>query len=310
MNKSSHRRLAVTLSAAVVCASALAGASTAALAQTEVPGEAVPVFSNCAGTYQVLERSQAGSLKLAAGAYRLAPTANLNCNEAARLFGEFQKSWGTKLPLGWKSVSGPTGFANAAGQRFRVARATVAGSSTRGCPYLSVVQAGKLNQLSVAAGRYRLLRSSTSLSCAAVARNFFALLYKTGEPDGSWRAARLGPGAIQLSRGSASFTARFAYRAVDGAGTFPSRGEYRCGPFFTVNNNDPIGKKFLVNKGRYSITTFGSTDCAKAVKILPTLLGQRSGVLPSPWRLRGGTGSFVRSASGAHGFRLSPYRGQ
>jgi hypothetical protein len=36
----------------------------------------------------------------------------------------------------------------------------------------------------------------------------------------------------------------------------------------------------------------------------------RSGVLPSPWRLRSDTGSFVRSASGSSGFRLSPYLGQ
>jgi len=304
------RHLAASLGAAVVCASVLAGAPAAALAQDIAPAPESTGLKNCAGTYQVLDASRAGALSLPARAYTLATTADLNCDEAARLLTEFQRTWGTKLQTTWKSVTGPVGFSNSAGQRFSVTRAPASSASKLACPYLTLVQGTRAGSVYVGAGRYSLSRSSTSLSCGAAARNFFALSYRTGDPDGSWRAQSVGTGVVQLTRGSTSFTLRRRFAATAGGGTFPARGEYRCGPFFTVGNNDPIGKKFTVLKGRYSITTFGSTDCAAAVKILPTLLGKRSGVLPSPWRLRSETGSFVRSASGSSGFRLSPYLGQ
>jgi hypothetical protein len=304
------RHLAASLGAAAVCASVIAGAPAAALAQDVAPAPTGTGLTACAGSYQVLDDSRAGSVSLPARAYTLATTADLNCDEAARLLTEFQRTWGTKLQTSWKSVTGPVGFSNSAKQRFSVTRAPSAGTSKLACPYLTLVQGARAGSVYVGAGRYRLSRSSTSLSCAAAARNFFALAYRTGDPDGSWRAQSVGTGAVQLMSGSRSFTLRRAFATTSGGGTFPARGEYRCGPFFTVGNNDPIGKKFTVLKGRYSITTFGSTDCAKAVKILPTLLGMRSGVLPSPWRLRSTTGSFVRSAAGSSGFRLSPYLGQ
>lgn len=304
------RHLAASLGAAAVCASVIAGAPAAALAQDVAPAPEGTGLKNCAGTYQVLDASRAGALSLPARAYTLATTANLNCDEAARLLTEFQRTWGAKLQTSWKSVTGPVGFSNSAGQRFSVKRAPALSASKLACPYLTLVQGARADSVYVGAGRYRLSRSSTALSCAAAARNFFALAYGTGDPDGSWRAQSVGTGAVQLISGSRSFTLRRAYSTTSGGGTYPARGEYRCGPFFTVGNNDPIGKKFTVLKGRYSITTFGSTDCAKAVKILPTLLGMRSGVLPSPWRLRSTTGQFVRSAAGSSGFRLSPYLGQ
>ena len=310
MKRSVSRHLVASLGAAAVCASVIAGAPATALAQDIAPAPESTGLKNCTGTYQVLDTARAGTLSLPARAYTLATTADLNCDEAARLLTEFQRTWGTKLQTTWKSVTGPVGFSNSAGQRFSVTRAPAAGTSKLACPYLTLVQGTRAGSVYVGAGRYRISRSSTSLSCAAAARNFFALSYRTGDPDGSWRAQSVGTAALQLTRGSTSFTLRRAYPTTSGGGTFPARGEYRCGPFFTVGNNDPIGKKFTVLKGRYSITTFGSTDCAAAVKILPTLLGQRSGVLPSPWRLRSETGSFVRSAAGSSGFRLSPYLGQ
>ncbi|MEI7691594.1 MAG: hypothetical protein WCJ50_03595 [Actinomycetes bacterium] len=310
MKRSVSRHLVASLGAAAVCASVIAGAPATALAQDIAPAPESTGLKNCTGTYQVLDTARAGTLSLPARAYTLATTADLNCDEAARLLTEFQRTWGTKLQTTWKSVTGPVGFSNSAGQRFSVTRAPAAGTSKLACPYLTLVQGTRAGSVYVGAGRYRISRSSTSLSCAAAARNFFALSYRTGDPDGSWRAQSVGTAALQLTRGSTSFTLRRAYPTTSGGGTFPARGEYRCGPFFTVGNNDPIGKKFTVAKGRYAITTFGSTDCAAAVKILPTLLGKRSGVLPSPWLLRGDTGSFLRSASGSSGFRLSPYLGQ
>jgi hypothetical protein len=310
MKRSVSRHLLASLGAAAVCASVLAGAPAAALAQDIAPAPEGNGLTKCAGTYQVLDASRAGTLSLPARAYKLATTADLNCSEAARLLTEFQRTWGTKLQTTWKSVTGPVGFSNSAGQRFSVTRAPASSASKLACPYLTLVKGARAGSVYVGAGRYRLSRSSTALSCRAAARNFFALAYRTGDPDGSWRAQSVGTAAVQLTSGSTSFTLRRAYSTTSGGGTYPARGEYRCGPFFTVGNDDPIGKKFMVKKGRYSLTTFGSTDCAKAVKILPTLLGMRSGVLPSPWRLRSDTGSFVRSASGSSGFRLSPYLGQ
>jgi len=307
-----RKQLVAALGAVALCVATAAAGQGVAVAQTEVPGSNPAVgATNCPGTFQVLERSKVGTLLLPARAYTLVTTADLNCAEAARLFTSFQQSWGSKLPLGWKSVSGPDGFSNASGQRFNVKPAAGWSAAAGSCPYVTVVNSGSINAVRFTAGRYKLTGiSPSSLSCSAAARTFHSLLHRTADPDGSWRAHQSAAGVAQLSRRSASFTLRRLFDDTDGGGTSLVPGEYRCGPYFTVKNNDPIGKSFTVTKGRYSITTFGSTDCAAAVKILPTLLGIRSGVLPSPWRLRSDTGSFVRSASGSSGFRLSPYLDQ
>ena len=265
----------------------------------------------CPATYQVLQQSRVGKVSFPARAYDLATTEGFSCDEAASQFTEFQRAWTAKLPGGWKPASKPTGFVSPTGARFSVKRSAAVLTSPPGfgCPYLSVAHSGRVGGVLIATGRYRVQRSSTALSCGAAGREFFALLYGTSDPDGTWRTDAVSDATTRFTRGSLSFTARRVFAATEGAGTFPSRGEYRCGPFFTVGNDDPIGSRFTVKKGRYSITTFGSTDCPKAVQILPTLLGKRSGVLPAPWRLRRETGSFVRSASGSSGFRLAPYPG-
>ena len=213
------RHLAASLGAVAVCASVFAGAPAAALAQDVAPAPEGTGLQNCSGTYQVLESARAGKLSLPARAYTLATTADLNCSEAARLLTDFQRAWGTKLPLNWKPVTGPVGFANSAGQRFSVTRAPAAGSSKLACPYLTLVQGARAGSVYVGAGRYRLSRSSTSLTCAAAARDFFALTYRTGDPDGSWRAQSVGTGAVQLMSGSRSFTLRRAFSTTSGGGT-------------------------------------------------------------------------------------------
>ena len=123
------RHLAASLGAAAVCASVIAGAPAAALAQDVAPAPTGTGLTACAGSYQVLDDSRAGSVSLPARAYTLATTADLNCDEAARLLTEFQRTWGTKLQTSWKSVTGPVGFSNSAKQRFSVTRAPSAGTS-------------------------------------------------------------------------------------------------------------------------------------------------------------------------------------
>ncbi|MEI6793034.1 MAG: hypothetical protein WCK97_07335 [Actinomycetes bacterium] len=305
-----RKQLIAALGAVALCVAMAAAGPGVAAAQTEVPGPVAPALTACAGTFQVLDRAKVGSFLLPARAYTLSTTSDLNCVEAARLFTLFQQTWGNKFPLGWKVVGGPSGFSNASGQRFSIKPAAGWNTTPGSCPFVTVVNGGSINSVYFGGGRYRLTGiTPSSLSCSAAARNFFSLLNHTADPDGNWRANSVGAGVAQLSRGSASFTLRRVFANIEGGGTSLARGEFRCGPFFTVKNNDPIGKKFTVLKGRYSVTTFGSTDCAKAVSILPTLLGRGDGVLPSPWRLRPDVGSFVRSASGASGFRLSPYQG-
>ena len=84
MKRSVSRHLLASLGAAAVCASVLAGAPTAALAQDVAPAPEGTGLKNCAGTYQVLDAARAGALSLPARAYTLATTVDLNCDEAAR----------------------------------------------------------------------------------------------------------------------------------------------------------------------------------------------------------------------------------
>jgi hypothetical protein len=83
-----------------------------------------------------------------------------------------------------------------------------------------------------------------------------------------------------------------------------------CPGYFTVEHNDRIGS-FQIPKGNYRITLLSLrvVGCRRAVRYLQKFLQDYDGVLPSPWHLDPGTGTFQRGH--AHiGFRIKPYVSQ
>ena len=80
-----------------------------------------------------------------------------------------------------------------------------------------------------------------------------------------------------------------------------------CPGYFEVEHNDRIGS-FRIPAGEYRITllSYRGVGCARAVRYLQTFLQDYTGVLPAPWHLDPGTGTFQRGHRHI-GFRIKPY---
>jgi hypothetical protein len=80
-----------------------------------------------------------------------------------------------------------------------------------------------------------------------------------------------------------------------------------CPGYFEVLHNDRIGS-FRIPEGDYRITllSYRGVGCARAVRYLQKFLQDYDGVLPSPWHLDPGTGTFERGHRHI-GFRIKPY---
>jgi hypothetical protein len=80
-----------------------------------------------------------------------------------------------------------------------------------------------------------------------------------------------------------------------------------CPGYFSVLHNDRIGS-FSIPKGRYRITllAYRPITCQGAVRLFAQFLQDYDGVLPRPWVLDPGTGTFTRGHRNV-GFRIKPY---
>jgi hypothetical protein len=80
-----------------------------------------------------------------------------------------------------------------------------------------------------------------------------------------------------------------------------------CPGTFQVLHNDRIGT-FAIPAGNYQITllSIGRISCARASAYFARFLQDFDGILPRPWHLDPGTGSFVRGHRHV-GFRIEPY---
>jgi hypothetical protein len=80
-----------------------------------------------------------------------------------------------------------------------------------------------------------------------------------------------------------------------------------CPGYFSVLHNDRIGS-FRIPKGRYRITllAYQPITCQGAVRLFAQFLQDYDGVLPRPWVLDPGTGTFTRGHRHV-GFRIKPY---
>ncbi len=80
-----------------------------------------------------------------------------------------------------------------------------------------------------------------------------------------------------------------------------------CPGYFEVEHNDRIGS-FAIARGDYRITllSYAGLTCKGAVRLLQRFLQDYDGVLPRPWLLDSGTGTFSRGHRHI-GFRIKPY---
>jgi hypothetical protein len=80
-----------------------------------------------------------------------------------------------------------------------------------------------------------------------------------------------------------------------------------CPGYFTVLHNDHIGS-LSIPSGRYRITllSYAGVTCSRASTLFARFLQDFDGILPRPWHLDPGTGSFTRGHRHI-GFRIKPY---
>ncbi len=284
-----------------------------ATAVAAVPADAASA-TRCPGTFQVLHDDKVGELALPAGSYDITTGGTLVCGEAARLLGTFLADWDGKLPLRWRLVAARREFIQGpkGPQSFTVSASKPPAPPGGACPYFTVVHNDRIGTLALQAGRYRVGLLNRRITCAEAARQFYSFLYEPEgvQPPWTLQATRKNAGTFRDSVVTGTgFNVSRAYANVLGGGTYPSETESRCSGDFLVRNDDPIGRTFLVRKGHYAITVFGSVDCAAAVKALQVFLAQRDGVLPKPWKLRSQTGSFTRGTTQVNGFRIEPSLG-
>jgi hypothetical protein len=299
----------------------LGAVSAAAVLCSTAPARAAE--ATCPGTFHILHDDRIGALTLPAGHYTITvlDSASLSCTSASDLFRQFLEDYDGRLRRPWVLDAARSTFTRGARSRtgFRVTRTdTPSGGGSSGrhpvsgtsCPgYFRVLHDDHIGALSVPAGQYRITLLATGrISCARTASLFASFLQ---DYDG-----RL-PSPWKLDTATATFIASYhvGFRVKEAvgaptsptpAGRYPSDGT-RCRGFFTVRNNDRIGKLRLA-AGRYILTTLrgGGVSCSEAVDQLRRFLDLPLGNLPRPWVLDARNGTFRRGRGSRNGFRVKP----
>lgn len=285
-------------------ASALLAAPRPALAQS-----AEDDFTRCPGTFHVLHADRVGALRLSAGMHDLAVAGDVTCAQAPKLVAGFLQDWDGRLTPPWKVVAADGEFLRGStGDGIRVSTAkappTPGPSTGAACPYFTVLNDDRIGSLTLKAGRYTMRLLSGRLDCAQAAREFHDFLYDTNGLPFPWTARATVVNDATFRRGTTStygFRVRRAFEATSGGGRYPAAGSLRCPGTFLVQNPNRIGK-LKVEKGMHWVTVFGGVTCKQAIDGFKVFLGKPSGDLPSPWRVRPATASFVRGSKGGSGF--------
>jgi hypothetical protein len=283
-----------------VCAASLAPAGAA-------PAQVPDGFRSCPGTFHVLHEDRIGALRLGAGMHRLAVNGTITCPRAAVLLAGFLEDWDGRLPDGWQVKAADRELVRGrSDDAIAVADAPVPSGGASACAQFTVLGDDRIGDLRLRAGRYTMRLLSRRLDCAQAARELRDFLFDTNGLPAPWVAQVAAANDVTFRRGAVStygFRVRRAYSATAGAGQYPVAGQRRCPGTFLVQNPNRIGA-LRVPKGPHHLTTFGGVDCPQAVEAFKVFLGRPAGDLPSPWRLRAATASFVRDARGTRGFRV------
>ena len=200
---------------------------------------------------------------------------------------------GAALVLAWLlpggSVPGAPGTASAAETR---------------CPNtFQVLHDDRIGRLKLPAGHYRIkVLDDRALGCTRAAKLFAKFLQDfDGELPGRWR---LDVQTATFTKGgtNAGFSVKKGRKRGSGGGKHPSGRHSEC-PTFQVLHNDHIGD-VRFRRGTYQMTALGGLSCQRASKRFAAFLEDPDGDLPSGWKLRGRTGTFLRGSTGK-GFQVN-----
>jgi len=199
------------------------------------------------------------------------------------------------LPLALLAM--PSGASAAAG-------AETAAAPLR-CPAtFHVLHNDRIGRLKLREGHYRIkVLDDQALSCQRASKLFARFLQDfDGNLPGRWRLNV--PTATFTKRGTeVGFSVKkVRRRSGSGGGKHPSGRHDKC-PTFEVLHNDQIGN-VRFPRGTYQMTALGRLSCQRASNRFADFLQDTDGNLPSPWRLKGKTGTFLRGDSG-RGFQVN-----
>jgi hypothetical protein len=281
---------------------ALASAALSVAAPGATAAPPAHAAAACPATFQVLHDDRIGSVRLPAGAYRVATT-GVSCATASSLLAQFLEDWDGVLPRPWKPSStraGQATFRGSGSTRFSVSRAGSSGGGGGGgggggddlsCPTAyTLLHSDRIGALKMPKGRYRitlLARGRLTCTLAAALLNQFTEDFD-GKLPGGWV---LLPESGTFVRGAISYGFRIKPWTGGGGGGGPhSRTETRCPATFRVLHADRIGPLHYP-AGPYRIDVRG-VSCARASTLFASFLASPSGNLPRPWRISAATGTF------------------
>ena len=291
----------------------LLGLSTVVLAFAAAGGRAQA--ATCP-TFSVLHNDRIGKLQLPAGPYNVS-TSKLTCAESTSLFAEFLDDYDGKLRPPWKTTVLGVGHGRftkgGTSVNFTVTKTSKpsggGGGGSHGAlacttPY-KVTRTEEIQSLTIKAGRYRITRLGTALTCGQAARLLGTFLKDFGGPlPNGWT---LLPDSGAFVRGSLSYGFRIKPYVGPPSPPIPIHtGDRRCPGTFRVLHNDHIGRLRLPG-GPYHVYILkgSSLSCGQASSQFSRFLSSVSGDLPAPWRLDVGTATFRRGGSRA-AFRVKP----
>jgi hypothetical protein len=293
----------------------LAALLVTAAAVVAAPAAASAAPATCPTTFSVLHDDRIGTFSVPAGTYQItvSDSALLPCAHAADLFRQFLEDFDGRLPFPWKLDAAASTFSAGNGTAFQIARAAGAGGGGQHpatgllCPgVFRVMHDDRIGNWRVPAGSYTVtLLSAGRLSCEAAMRRFARFLQDyDGRLPGLWLLDwRTGT----FIRGTWLVGFRVEPAVTPLPGPTPSSGALRCPATFRVLHDDRIAA-LSIPRGRYWVTrtAAGKPTCAATTRLLANFLQRPDGRLPSPWRLRAATATFLRP-SGA-GFSIKPAR--
>ena len=186
-------------------------------------------------------------------------------------------------------------------------RADAKAANTK-CPNtFRVLHDDHVGKLSLKAGSYSItVTNENKLSCQRASDLFTKFLQDfDGKLSNGWKVN------VKKSGFEKSSQKAFYVKRVGGAGggggnggRHPGRGEMICPGTFQVQHDDHIGDLKLP-KGPYTITVIHQKriTCQKATSLFAKFLQRPDGDLPSGWKLKPQSGTFLKK-DGSKGFRV------
>jgi hypothetical protein len=209
-----------------------------------------------------------------------------------------KQAWMLGLALAAIAVVAPA-QANADAEADRAAAAPLRCPAT-----FHVLHDDRIGRLKVPQGHYRIrVLDDQALTCQRASTLFARFLQDfDGQLPGAWRLKVAKATFIKRGTDVGFKIRKVGQSSGGGGGKHPSGRHEKC-PTFRVLHNDRIGS-VRFPRGTYQMTALGGFSCQRSSKRFADFLQLPQGNLPSPWKLRGKTGTFERRRTGK-GFQVN-----